>query len=41
MTFEKTGSELVALLKENEELQRIRPKYNRESLSLKAKGQNL
>lgn len=28
VTFEKTGSELVALLKENEELQRNKPKYN-------------
>ena len=28
VTFEKTGSELVALLKENEELNRNRPKYN-------------
>lgn len=28
VTFEKTGSELVALLKENEELIRNRPKYN-------------
>ncbi|WP_339710045.1 exonuclease domain-containing protein [uncultured Kriegella sp.] len=29
ITFEKTGSELVALLKENEELSRNRPKYGR------------
>ncbi len=28
VTFEKTGSELVALLKENEELRRNRPKFN-------------
>ncbi|MFS4491489.1 exonuclease domain-containing protein [Maribacter sp. 2308TA10-17] len=28
VTFEKTGSELIALLKENEELKRNRPKYN-------------
>ncbi|MEB8345676.1 exonuclease domain-containing protein [Flavobacteriaceae bacterium KMM 6898] len=28
VTFERTGSELVALLKENEELQRNKPKYN-------------
>lgn len=28
VTFEKTGSELVALLKENEELKRNRPKFN-------------
>lgn len=28
VTFEKTGSELVALLKENEELGRNRPKFN-------------
>jgi len=28
VTFEKTGSELVALLKEHEELSRNRPKYN-------------
>jgi len=28
ITFEKTGSELVALLKENEELSRNSPKYN-------------
>ena len=29
ITFEKTGSELVALLKENEEISRNRPKYGR------------
>lgn len=29
ITFEKTGSELIALLKENEELSRNRPKYGR------------
>ena len=28
VTFEKTGSELVALLKENEELRRNRPRFN-------------
>ncbi|MEJ1222143.1 exonuclease domain-containing protein [Sediminicola sp. 1XM1-17] len=28
VTFERTGSELVSLLKENEELQRNKPKYN-------------
>ncbi|MCK0157171.1 GIY-YIG nuclease family protein [Cellulophaga sp. F20128] len=28
ITFEKTGNELVALLKENEELVRTKPKYN-------------
>ena len=28
VTFEKTGSELIALLKENEELKRNKPKYN-------------
>ncbi|MGY8914107.1 MAG: exonuclease domain-containing protein [Flavobacteriales bacterium] len=28
VTFERTGTELVALLKENEELQRNKPKYN-------------
>ncbi|MBT9188550.1 exonuclease domain-containing protein [Zobellia russellii] len=28
VTFERTGNELVALLKENEELKRNRPKYN-------------
>jgi DNA polymerase-3 subunit epsilon len=28
VTYEKTGSELVALLKENEELKRNKPKYN-------------
>ena len=28
VTFELTGSELIALLKENEELQRNRPRYN-------------
>lgn len=28
VTFEKTGSELVAILKENEELTRNKPKYN-------------
>jgi DNA polymerase-3 subunit epsilon len=28
VTFEKTGSELIALLKENEELKRIKPKFN-------------
>ncbi len=28
ITFEKTGSELVALLKENEELAKLAPKYN-------------
>ncbi|MBU2946123.1 exonuclease domain-containing protein [Zobellia uliginosa] len=28
VTFEKTGNELIALLKENEELKRNRPKYN-------------
>lgn len=28
ITFEKTGNELVALLKENEELERTKPKYN-------------
>lgn len=31
VTFEKTGSELVALLKEHEELIRNRPKYNQKS----------
>ncbi|MEP3210384.1 MAG: exonuclease domain-containing protein [Maribacter sp.] len=29
VTYEKTGSELVALLKENEELKRNRPKFNK------------
>ena len=38
VTFEKTGSELVALLKENEELQRIRPKYNQGITKSKRKG---
>ncbi|MGB5171098.1 exonuclease domain-containing protein [Eudoraea sp.] len=38
VTFEKTGSELVALLKENEELQRIRPKYNQGITKSKGKG---
>lgn len=33
VTYEKTGSELVALLKENEELLRNRPKFNRRSQS--------
>ena len=28
VTFEETGSELIALLKENEEIKRNRPKYN-------------
>ena len=28
VTFEKTGNELFALLKENEELRRNRPKFN-------------
>ena len=28
VTFEKTGSELIALLKENEELLRLKPRYN-------------
>lgn len=31
VSYEKTGSELVALLKENEELIRNRPKYNQKS----------
>ena len=31
VSFEKTGSELVALLKENEELARNRPKFNQKS----------
>lgn len=29
VTYEETGSELIALLKENEEIKRIKPKYNR------------
>ncbi len=29
VTYEETGSELIALLKENEEIKRNRPKYNR------------
>ncbi|MGJ8658786.1 exonuclease domain-containing protein [Cellulophaga fucicola] len=28
ITFEKTGNELIASLKENEELRRVKPKYN-------------
>ncbi|MEN8800281.1 MAG: DNA polymerase III subunit epsilon, partial [Flavobacteriaceae bacterium] len=28
VTYELTGNELIALLKENDELQRIRPRYN-------------
>ncbi len=34
VSFEKTGSELVALLKENEELARNRPKFNQKSPAL-------
>ncbi len=34
VSFEKTGSELVALLKENEELARNRPKFNQKTPAL-------
>ena len=34
VSYEKTGSELVALLKENEELMRHRPKYNQRPKSI-------
>jgi len=36
VTFESTGSELVALLKESEEIKQIKPLFNRDSLTDKA-----
>ncbi len=39
VTFEKTGSELLALLKENEEIKRHKPQYNRALRRTKFKSQ--
>jgi len=40
ITFEETGSELIALLKENEELLKNRPKYNPKFSGQKKQGKN-
>ena len=40
VTYELTGSELIALLKENEELQRNRPRYNQWQAKTKVKRDN-